>query len=398
MGWLLAGCSGRATPQADALVVAAPRGWEAAALQAAADAYSTRAGQTIRVVGLGRDEYAGEIAAVLLAGLDRYDLVYLPAESLARWAKYHAIQPVSLGYDPDLAAWLPAATVDGAVYGLPAQVSIEVLWYRADLFAAAGLPAPATWEEARSAAEALSAPPERYGMALAGGEMDTAAEFAALLAGFGGQAVTPDHQVMIASATARAALTWYGGLFAGGRIAPPDSLTATRARVVERLAKGQAALAIAPLDAQRRLHNCEESPAVCQDGVTRLAWTWLPGLPASVSTGALQVWAVPKRAGRAQEAWAFARWLVSGEGARVWASEGGLPANRGALHEHAPGGDALGRIETHYLALPAAVGVDQLWQIYHAAVHAALSGTAAPGFKLESAAREMEITLYQDDY
>lgn len=398
LGWMGVGCAQQAAPRAEGLVVAAPGGFEAGAVAAAASAYSAETGQQVQVVAPGQDAYTNEIAAALLAGLDRYDLVYLPADSLGRWAKYHAIQPVGLLNDPDLAAWLPPLTVRGELYGLPAQVSIEVLWYRADLLADGGLPVPATWEQARAAALTLNAPPDLYGFALAGSDMDTASEYSAVLAGFGGQAVAPDRSVTISGKAALAALNWYAGLYLKDHAAPPETLETTRSQVIDRLAEGKAVFGIAPLEAGTRLRDCGASPAVCREGRALLEWTWLPGLPETVSTGALHAWAVPARAAQPQAAWRFARWLGSVEGARVWAMQGGTPANRRVLGERGSGGEILARIEDHRLALPSAAGAEQLWQAYHIAVRSALSGEAPPAEALEAAASEMEIILYRDDY
>lgn len=59
---------------------------------------------------------------------------------------------------------------DGKQYYLPVQYVVLYLYYRADLFAEAGLKPPATCEDFRAAAKALTKAPERYGFGLRGGK------------------------------------------------------------------------------------------------------------------------------------------------------------------------------------------------------------------------------------
>lgn len=58
-------------------------------------------------------------------------------------------------------------TYDGKVYAVPAYDMAQVLWYRKDLFAAAGLEAPKTWDDVVACAKALTDKENgKYGIAL----------------------------------------------------------------------------------------------------------------------------------------------------------------------------------------------------------------------------------------
>lgn len=59
---------------------------------------------------------------------------------------------------------------DGKQYYLPIQYVVLYLYYRTDLFEAAGLKPPATCEDFRAAAKALTKAPETYGFGLRGGK------------------------------------------------------------------------------------------------------------------------------------------------------------------------------------------------------------------------------------
>jgi multiple sugar transport system substrate-binding protein len=65
--------------------------------------------------------------------------------------------------------WKLNAGPDGKQFYLPIQYVVLYLYYRADLFAAAGLQPPATCDEFRAAAKALTRAPDTYGFGLRGG-------------------------------------------------------------------------------------------------------------------------------------------------------------------------------------------------------------------------------------
>lgn len=371
------------------LVVAAPRGKVSAALEAAAAAYGQAEGTQVQVEALGSEEYAWRVNAALLAGLDRYDLVYLSAEELARWAGYHAIQPLSGDIQTgSLEPWLPAVTVSGELYGLPTQPEPVVLWYRADLFQSAGLAVPEDWEMLRHAAEMLNRDPQWYGMVTSGSDIDAAADFAAVLAGFHGEMVSGQYRVVIDNQEARRALEWYAAL------SQPGAERYTRADVLAALQDGRAALGIAPFSASATLLDCNASPKVCQEERPLLAWTRLPGLEAWQAVGGLSAWAIPLRAAHAGQAQRFAAWLGGEAGARVWAQAGGVPAHAGVLAGLA-GEHPLRQATAYRLAFPPVATTDLLWKACNTAVNAAVSGRQPPGRALEAAAGQMQQALRQ---
>jgi multiple sugar transport system substrate-binding protein len=390
---LLACASCASAPEANAtpadLVVAAPRGKISTALEAVAAAYVRAEGTRVRVEALGGEEYAWRVNAALLAGLDRYDLVFLSADELARWAGYHAIQPLAADIDTaPFEPWLPAVRVSGELYGLPTQPDPVVLWYRADLFQAAGLAAPGDWEALRRAAETLDQGPQRFGMVTAGSDIDAGADFAAVLAGFGGQMVGAQYQVEVDGEDARRALEWYAAM------SQPGAGSFTRADVLAALRDGRAALGIAPFSAGGTLLDCNASPSVCQEGQPLLAWTRLPGLEARQSVGSLSAWAIPLRAANAGQAQRFAAWLGGEAGARAWAQAGGIPAHAGVLSGLA-GENPLRRVSAYQTAFPPVATTDLLWKACNSAVNAAVSGKQPPRRALEAAAAQMQQALRQ---
>lgn len=401
----LAACTGRAAPtprsQDDPLSVAVPQGILSRALEASAEAYARSGGEPVEVIAFDSSLYEDRISAALLAGLDSYDLVYLTQPGLGKWVGYHTLREWE-GIDPaGLEPWLPALTVAGKLYGLPVQPDVVVMWYRADLFEAAGIAPPRTWAEFQQAAVDLQTP-ERLGAAVSGSDLDAAADFAAVLASFGGQAVEEEagaYRPALESQPALEALTLYAGPTLAGQVTGAGSAL-TRADVLAALREGRAALGIAPLSAAQVLRDCQAAPRTCREGSPQLNWAWLPNLDPAEASGSVDAWVVPLKAARPEAAQRFAAWLTGPQGGRVWAQNGGTPAHRDALAVDGapPEWSALRGVERLVLPLPALPATADLWRTYHAAVHAAASGQQSPDVALAFAARKMRQTLRMDGY
>lgn len=392
----------------DGVVAAVPAGSAAQALQAAARQYTAETGTTIRVDVIAADAYFDRASAVLLSGLDRYDLLYLPADTLPRWVQYHALRPITADVDGEpLAPWLPALTFsqDGAeqLFALPVQPDPLLLWYRADLQSAAGLPGPSTGLEAfRANARALNAPPDHYAVAIAGGELDAGLDYAALLAGAPGDLLNAFTSVE-GESTARQALTLYAALREEG-LADPTSDQAARGDVINALREGRAAMGFAPLSAGADLLDCEISPLACAEGKPLLKAAPLPGEGCAVISS-LSVWAVPLRAANPEAAGLFAAWLASEEGARAWSAGGGMPAHTTVLQDLPEGKHALlpeeiapilGRAECYEHIFLKHPNGDVLWNALHRSAHAAVAGEQSPETAYERAAEDIRQGLRQE--
>lgn len=77
-----------------------------------------------------------------------------------------------IGRDRFAAAALAEGTKDGVGYSVPIYSHAQVMWYRKDLLAAAGLDVPQTWDELRDAAIALTDAPGQYGLSVPMGTND----------------------------------------------------------------------------------------------------------------------------------------------------------------------------------------------------------------------------------
>jgi multiple sugar transport system substrate-binding protein len=129
-------------------------------------------GFEVDVVPIGDDELAGRVAVAASRGL-LPDVLQLPMASAHAYAREgmlssDAAQDVvdRLGEETFSARALSLMTSEGTVTAVPSDAWGQLLIYRKDLFAGAGLPAPRTLEDVRRAARRLKRP-LRAGVAMA---------------------------------------------------------------------------------------------------------------------------------------------------------------------------------------------------------------------------------------
>ena len=165
-----------------------------------------------------------------VAGGNPPDVAFMDASSVVDFASRKALVNLdpyiqkSQAVKPDdyVAAFRNSATFNGSMYGLPFDGESTGLFYRTDLFEAAGIAEPPkTWEEFRAAAEKLTDPDKKqYGFILFAPE--AAYYWYPWLWQAGGALLSEDgQQVLFASDEGKRAAEFYVGL---KEFAPPDFL------------------------------------------------------------------------------------------------------------------------------------------------------------------------------
>jgi multiple sugar transport system substrate-binding protein len=181
--------------------------------------------------------------------------------------------------DLDLAVFEPAIDVfkfDGKVYAFPSEGDTAWLFYRKDLLDEAGIEVPQTWDEFYEAAKTLNNPPDLYG-AVIGAKPDEAMwDFMHYLYSHGGNILDENNNVVINNEQGVAALTFYSNLLKEG-LTPPDVATYGYNEILTTLQQGKAAMGVEWMAATQTLQDCEQSPAVCQDGEPLLQYVLVPG-------------------------------------------------------------------------------------------------------------------------
>lgn len=115
----------------------------------------------------------------------------------------------------------------GDWYASPVAEETRCVYYRRDLFGAAGLgsEAPSTFDQMRDFAIALTSG-DTYGVGIPGGiNYGTVQTFMSVYLGYGARMLKDDGTCGFDSPEFRQALTWYTNLYSVDKVAPPDSPT-----------------------------------------------------------------------------------------------------------------------------------------------------------------------------
>lgn len=130
----------------------------------------------VEYVGLPNSSYLQKLDNALASG--QVPDVALVGNDVAHFIAQNAMTPLDGAFDRDLAELVDTSLVeeersnapDGALYKAPLTALSDVLWYRTDWLADAGLKVPATWDEFYDVAEAVTDKNKgKFGFAFRGG-------------------------------------------------------------------------------------------------------------------------------------------------------------------------------------------------------------------------------------
>lgn len=192
----------------------------------------------------GGGDYYTRLFAAIVAGAAP-DAAMVKLNNQAQLIEMGALEPIdSMVSTWDARAdisddiWNVNKSADGQQYYLPLQYVVLYLYYRPDLFAAAGVQPPTTHEEFLAAAKALtSGDVYGFGMRGAAGGHDNWGPFV-----LGGGASFEKGGMV--SEAALAANRWYVGLGTEHKVIPPSAPTDGFRQIVDNFKTGRAAMAI----------------------------------------------------------------------------------------------------------------------------------------------------------
>jgi multiple sugar transport system substrate-binding protein len=336
-----------------------------AATQAIVDRFSQQSGVAVELVSVGEDQFnqlltsaaaAGELPDVIgsqsLAGVRT-----LAANQLLDTDSAGAVIE-ALGADTFDARALELTSDEGTPLAVPSDAWSQLLFYRRDLFEAAGLAPPTTYDDIRAAAQALNqGGVSGFVGATAPGDTFTQQTFEHIALANGCELVDPGGAITINSPQCVAALEFYRDLTTS--FGPPGAQDVDTVRAS--YFAGQAAMAIwstylldelagLRADAAPSCPECTADPRFLSSNTGIVAAIEGPdGAPAQF--GEVSSWTIPVEAD-AEAAQQFVRFMLS-DGYTDWlaiAPEGKYPVRQGS----APGGtDYIDAWET----LP--IGVDE---------------------------------------
>ncbi len=340
--------------------------------------------------------------SALLSGDGAFDLVYLDVTWTPKLAAAGWLRPLDddLG-EEERAEFLPqaveAGVYRGRLYRLPFRTDVGLLYYRADLLAAAGILPPRTFAELEESARRLQSPPDRWGFLWQGAQYEgLVCFFLEVLHGHGGFWIEAESlRVGLDRPEAEAALAFLVRARAPSGISPPG-VAAYREEETRQLFQGGRAVFLRSWPYVWRLAQREGSAVAGKVGVLPV-----PTLSGALGAGTLGGWglAVARSSRHPAEAVAFLRHATSLESQRLFCAPTGFaPARIEAWSDPTllaanPFLAELLRIHAGARARPVVARYAQASDILQRHVTAALAGLETTREALDAAARETRLVL-----
>jgi len=189
-------------------------------------AFEKETGIKVNVVEIPLANMHEKYLVEFLAGGGSYDVVDLDSTWIPEFSAAGYLEPMTKYISAkEKSEFLEPALVDssykGVLYGIPFISHTMYLYYRTDLFQAAGLQPPKTWEEYRAAAKKLTKDGV-YGTALEGKRYPScAAAYDDWITRWGGRLVDDSGKVVIDSDQALSASNFMTNLLYVDKVVPP---------------------------------------------------------------------------------------------------------------------------------------------------------------------------------
>ncbi|MCL6522297.1 MAG: ABC transporter substrate-binding protein [Firmicutes bacterium] len=215
-----------------------------------------------------------------------------------------------------------ADTFQGKLYAVPWFTDAGFLYYRKDLLEKYHLPVPATWDQLLQEAETLQRQGAvRYGFVFQGAQYEgLVCDFTEMLAGAGGQVLTPDGKVVLDSPQAVQAARFLRELVQSG-VAPEAVSTYQEPDSLNVFANGDAAFLRNWPYAWAVLNDPQQSKVVGKVGMAVLP-DWPGGTRGPAALGGWNLFINP-HSKHVREAVTFIQFLVGPEAQKFIALKGG---------------------------------------------------------------------------
>lgn len=192
-------------------------------IKAALPEFEKQTGLKVEITQLGEDQLSDQYNVKLNAGSSDLDvMMYRPLQEGKLFAKNKYLADLSdhvksskdWDYSDFQSGPVEATTYEGKAVGVPIITEQEVLYYRKDLLAKAGLSAaPKTLDELKTAAAKIKASvPGTAGFVARTGKSPAVTQFSSFLYSFGGDFVDGSGKATVNSDAAKQAYAFYGGL------------------------------------------------------------------------------------------------------------------------------------------------------------------------------------------
>lgn len=376
--------------------------------------FAKRTGIRAEVTTFPTDALAQRIPAEFAGNSDAFDVMSMAdsfwTTTLARFCEpldaLMAKAPLPAGGLDDFSAGMVQQfrvpqTATGTIYGIPNRMSADILFYRKDLLAAAGLQVPKTFEDFYAAAKALTnrtAGQEMFGVVYQGVQSQQGVlDWYDWAAPLGVDILTPPDWRAPAFNTPAAAkaLDLRRRLVAEG-LANPGVLGYSFDDAINAMAQGKAAMSIMSPAYWTRLEDAKSSLVA-----GKIGYAASPRDPSVKDAYFVRGWAlhVNKASKRKDEAWELIRFLTAPEQQAAMAIEFGNPISRLSVLANP---DVAARIPVSAAAREALASAKiqpnsprlaRVWDVLAKHVSAAQAGQATASQALAAAEQEVVAVL-----
>lgn len=183
---------------------------------------------------------------------DSPDITVLGPKWLPELIDLDGLQPfdsyLSAGFTDNFSpSLMEPLTVDGKIYSIPEALSTRMMYYRTDLFEAAGITSPPkTWAEFVTALKAAQTPPDVYGIAIQGAGDESVWNYTYFMLGAGGYFTNEAGDWAINQPANVEALQYEVDLVSKDQVSPPDPTAVDQDTVQALFTSGKAATYFGP--------------------------------------------------------------------------------------------------------------------------------------------------------
>lgn len=306
--------------------------------------FEDKTGIKVNLELYGESELRQKTTTEFLSGSSTIDVFLLsPLQDMAPYSKNGWIEPLDTYLDDpelnwsDFTAPKEQITLSGtdSIGCLPLYSSVQLMYYRTDLFEQKGLTPPTNYEELLQVCEKLNDPSNNlYAIACRGEKIALTSQFSPFLFGYGGSYIK-DGKSNIASAESVDAIKFYGKLL--GKYGPPGILTTGYSQMTQLFNSGTVAMAIDANALYATLTDKAESAYYDKVGVAPI-----PEGPTGRQSYKQVVWGSSIYSGSKNKdaAWEFMK-FVAGSDVAAYITPKGMPSFRSSIWNDSRVKDAM---------------------------------------------------------
>ena len=281
------------------------------------------------------------------------------AQIASFYSAYEPLDSYLAGDEQDFPAQQVPRRPDGKIVAIPKHTDARILFYLTDVFNAAGLKPPTTWDELIQVAEKLNKPPDQYGFVITGRGDPFLRQYTDLLWEWGGDILDKDMKPIFNSPEGIAALQFYSDIINKYKIVPPDSASYGWEEPSRLFAQGNIAMVQDWPGIFGMYDNPETSKIVGKYSIAPIP----VGPKTNIANAGSHMMAINAYSKQKDAAWEFIKYIVSKEVLMEnYKFNGQIPTRASALKEIAD--NATGMEKDKISALGEGIKNGKVWPVF----------------------------------